>query len=132
MTPLALFHDTLADALRDCVTACGGNKLVGTKLWPEMDPVAAGRHLADCLNDAKREKLSPEQLVLVLRLARERGCHIGMGYITQQLGYAEPQPVEPEDERAKLQREFIESTKHLARLAQHIEALERPGRGRAA
>jgi hypothetical protein len=122
----ALFHDSLADALRECVAACGGNKVVGAKLWPEMDPVAAGRHLADCLNEAKREKLSPEQVLLVLRLARDRGCHAGLVYIARELGYSDPLPIEPEDERAKLQREFIESTRHLARMAQRIEALDRP------
>lgn len=40
--------------------------------------------------------------------------------------YTEPLPVEPEDERAKLQREFIESTKALSKLAQRIESLDKP------
>jgi hypothetical protein len=123
----SLFHESLADALRECIAVCGGLKAVGKVLWPEKDCDIAGRLLADCLNEAKREKLSPEQVLLLLRSAREKGCHAGMAFIARDLGYADPQPIEPEDERAKLQREFIESTKRLAQMAQRIEQLERPG-----
>lgn len=122
----SLFHESLADALRECIAVCGGLKTVGKTLWPEKDADIAGRLLADCLNEAKREKLSPEQMLLVLRMARERGCHAGMTFISRELGYADPQPIEPEDEKAKLQREFIESTKALAKMAQRIEHLDRP------
>ena len=122
----ALFHESLADALRECIAVCGGTKSVAGLLWPEKDPDIAGRLLADCLNDAKREKLSPEQVLLVLRLARAKGCHAGMAFIARELGYADPVPIEPEDERAMLQRRFIESTAELGRLARQIEALARP------
>ena len=122
MTP-SLFHESLPDALRECVQSCGGHKAVGTLLWPEKGADVAGRLLADCLNDAKREKLSPEQVLLVLRLARERGCHAGMNFIARDAGYSDPQPVEPEDERAQLQREFIEASKHFTRLAAKMERL---------
>lgn len=123
MTTPALFHESLADALRECVAASGGMKTVGKILWPEKEADTAGRLLSDCLNDAKREKLSPEQVLLILRLAKGKGCHAGMHFIARELGYSDPLPVEPEDEKAKLQREFIESTKALARMAQRIEQL---------
>lgn len=121
-----LVHECLNDALRECVAVCGGLKAVGSTLWPEKDADAAGRQLSDCLNDAKREKLSPEQVLLVLRLARERGCHAGMHYIARELGYTEPSPVEPEDARAQLQREFIETAKRMERLAAQIERAGQP------
>lgn len=122
----SLFHESLADALRECIAICGGLKTVGKLLWPEKDVDIAGRLLADCLNEAKREKLSPEQVLLVLRLAREKGCHAGMTFIARDLGYADPMPIEPEDERAKLQRQFIEASKHMARLAERIERMSAP------
>lgn len=127
MTTGSLFHESLADALRECVGVCGGLKIVGKILWPEKEVDIAGRLLADCLNDAKREKLSPEQVMLVLRLAREKGCHAGMTYMARELGYADPQPIEPEDEKAKLQREYIEAARAMSKMAARIEALERPG-----
>lgn len=127
----ALFHESLSDALRECIAVCGGLKRVGGKLWPEIEADAAGRRLSDCLNDAKREKLSPEQVLLILRLAREVGCHAGVNFMLRDLGYADAQPIEPEDERAALQRQFIESTRALAKLAQRIETLGSPVRAAA-
>lgn len=126
MTNPSLFHESLADALRECVQACGGSKAVGVLLWPEKGADVAGRLLADCLNDAKREKLSPEQVMLLLRLARERGCHAGMLFIARDAGYSDPTPVEPDDERARLQREFIEASKTFTRLAAQMERLNVP------
>ena len=127
----ALFHESLSDALRECIGVCGGMKAVGSKLWPEIDPEQAGRKLADCLNDGKRDKLSPEQVLLVLRMARARGCHAGMMFLARDLGYADPVAIEPEDERAKLQREFIESTRALTKMAERIQALAAPVRAAA-
>lgn len=124
LTP-ALFHESLSDALRECIGVCGGLKAVGAKLWPEKDPDHAGRLLGDCLNDAKLEKLSPEQVMLILRLGRERGCHAGMLYMARTLGYSDPQPIEPEDERAMLQREYIAAARELARMAHRVESLAR-------
>lgn len=125
MTPstLPLFHESFTEALRECVTACGGSKKVGALLWPERDVDAAGRHLSDCLNDAKRERLSPEQVVLILRMARAAGCHAGMLFLARELGYADPQPIEPEDERARLQRHFIDASRELSRLVERIQTL---------
>lgn len=86
----SLFHESFGDALRECIAHCGGFKVVGATLWPEKGADIAGRHLADCLNDAKREKLSPEQVLLILRLARERGCHAGITFIARELGLLGP------------------------------------------
>ena len=44
-----------------------------------------------------------------------------MGWITGECGYTIPEPIEPEDERARLQREYIDAAKAMARLADKIE-----------
>lgn len=119
-----LFVESLADALREVVRACGGSKPVGARLWPEKAPDAAARLLQDCLNDARPEKLSPDQVLLLARMGRERGCHAVMAFMAAECGYAPPQPIEPEDERAALQREYIEATKVLAVLATRLDRLE--------
>ena len=126
MQQSALFHESLADAVREVVRVCGGSKALGAKLWPEKAPEAAGRLLQDCLNDTRPERLNPEQLLLVARLGRERGCHVVMQYLAREAGYADPQPIEPEDERAKLQREYIEAVKLLARISDRQDRLNAP------
>ena len=119
-----LFVESFTDALREVVRACGGSKVVGAKLWPEKAPDAAARLLQDCLNDTRAEKLSPDQVLLLTRMGRERGCHAVMAFLAGECGYAPPQPIEPEDERAALQREYIEATKVLATLATRLDRLE--------
>jgi hypothetical protein len=122
-----LFIETINEALREAVKALGGAKEVGKKLRPEKMADEAGRWLLDCLNPERRERLDPDQVMWILREARKVGCHVAMNFICDDAGYSKPLPLEPEDEKAQLQREFIESTKALARMAQRIEQLSNGG-----
>jgi hypothetical protein len=115
--------ESLSEALVECVRACGGSKQVGPLLWPEKTPDAAQRLLLDCLNDDRPAKLSPEQLLFVLRLARQRGFHGGINYIAGELGYGTPVPIEPRDEIADLQRQYIEASRNMVRMAERIDKL---------
>lgn len=117
--------ESLNEALIDCVRACGGSKVVGVLLWPARGVEAAQRHLLDCLNPERPQKLAPEELLHLMRLSRSRGCHSGMEHVCQELSYAHPVPIEPKDEAAELQRQFIEQSKQLCKMAERIERLHR-------
>lgn len=106
--------ESLNQALVECVKAAGGSANVGPKLWPEKTRESAQRLLLDCLNEDRPAKLSPEQVLMILRLARERGFHEGIGYVLCGLGYAPTTPIEPKDEAADLLRQVIENQKALA------------------
>lgn len=123
MSQSQLFYESFNDAVRDAIRACGGTKVVATRLWPEKAPDAAARLLSDCLNDGRAERLSPDQVLLIARLAKERGCHAIVHYQCQELGYTVPSPVEPHDEAAELQRQYIEATRALLRMSERIERL---------
>ena len=112
------------DALIATVKALGGSKQVGPLLWPEKTPDAAQRCLLDSLNPERPNRLSPEQVVFVLRLARQRGYHEAAEFLMHELGYAAPVPVEPRDEAAELQRQFIAATEQMALLASRMQALQ--------
>jgi hypothetical protein len=118
-----LFHEDIWQALGDCVRVLGGNKKVDSLLRPEMDAQEAGRWLANCMNHVRPEKLCIEQVQWILREARKAGCHAGMTFLTRDAGYADPQPIEPEDERAALQREYSASVKTLAAIVARMERL---------
>lgn len=120
-TQSQLFHDDIWQALGDCVRALGGNKKVGVLLRPEMDAQDAGRWLANCLSVVRPEKLCLEQVQWLLRESRKAGCHAGMTFLTRDAGYADPLPIEPEDERAALQREYIAAVKQLATISTRLE-----------
>lgn len=122
---IPLFYDSYEDAIRDCVTALGGNKVVGSMLWPAMPADEAGRKLAHCLNPEKREKLDLGELQLIRRESRKAGVHILAHYEARDAGYSEPQPLAPEDEEAQLQREFIASVKALEVIQARLQANNR-------
>lgn len=132
MTDPSVVLDSLTEALVQCVVACGGSKQVAPRLWPDKTPDAAQRLLLDCLNDDRPQHLTPDQVVLLLRLARDRGVHTGMRYLAQRLSYAEPAPTDPQDEVGQLQREYIEAARGMARLAERIERLAGPNLARVA
>ena len=108
---IPLFVEDYPEAIRATVQALGGFKKVGAELRPELPVEQAGRWLADCSNPDSRYKLSPDQLALIRRHARQAGVHILAAFEARDAGYAEPQPIQPEDERAALQREFIHAAK---------------------
>jgi hypothetical protein len=118
--------DTFNNALIECVKAAGGSKKVGPMLWPEKTVDQAQRLLLACLNDERPEKLSPDQALLIMRLAKESGCHAGMEYLCRSLSYSAPVPVEPVDEFAQLQKEFIQASKAMEVIASRLEHLQAP------
>lgn len=120
-TQPSLFHETYEDALRDTVSALGGNKAVGVMLWPAMPADDAGKKLADTLNREKREKLSLGELQLIRRQARIAGVHILASYEMRDAGYADPLPITPEDEAAQLQREYIAAVKAMSALQSRMD-----------
>lgn len=119
-----LLHESITDALREAVQALGGPKKVGPALWPELPFDQAAGRVRDCLNADRRERLNPEQVVLLGKMSRQVGCHAIAVFIARECGYADPQPIEPEDEIARLQREFVEATKTLGALANRIEHVQ--------
>lgn len=121
---MSLMHETLNDALREVIQAAGGAKKVGAEMFPEKTPDEAAGRIRDCLNPDRREVFSPDQVVYLLRIGRSIGCHSAMAYMNREAGYADPLPIEPEDEVARLQREYVEATKALLAMASKIDSLQ--------
>jgi hypothetical protein len=114
----------LNQALIECVKAAGGSANVGRKLFPEKSPESAQRALLDCLNEDRPAKLSPEQVLLILRLARAKGFHDGIGFILADLGYAPTSPIEPKDEAAELGRQASELLAAAERITERLQRLQ--------
>lgn len=115
-----LFVEDLNEAIRATINALGGMKSVGVELRPEKSAVDAGKWLADCLNPDKRDRLAPDQLAWIRRKGRITGCHVLAAFESQDAGYAPPVALEPEDERAALQREFVQAVKALDVIQQRL------------
>ena len=127
MTTPSLWLEDINDALREIVRQIGrdksGYKVVGCKLWPEKSPEAAGALLANCLNIHRPERLTPEQTFLLFRMVREAGYHAAKRWFDEATGYVPGEPMEPETERARLQREFISAVEHLGQIEKRLEQI---------
>ena len=121
---MSLHHESIADALREVIQAAGGPKAVGERMFPDMPIDHAASRVRDCLNHDRRDRFTPDQVMMVLRMGHQAGCHAGMIFIARELGYSDPVPVEPEDEVARLQREFVEASKSLMTMANKIERMQ--------
>lgn len=117
-----LFFEDINDALRGIVQALGGAKRVGERMRPEKGPEGAGRWLMDCLNPERAERLSPEQVLWMLRAGADAGFHDGMRWLATAAGYQPPLPVDPTAELADLTRKM---NAQLAVMRQTIERIEK-------
>lgn len=117
--------ESVNDALKSAIKALGGFKKVGPKLRPELTGAdQAANWLRDCTNPDRRERLTPEQFLMVLRMAREAGYHATMDYVAFDCGY-KAQPVDPQSQEAELQGRFIEAVEHLAAIQEQIQRTQR-------
>lgn len=116
------FIESINDALGAAVRALGGPKAVGAMLKPEKTIHDAAGWVTDCLNPDRAAEFHPAHVMFILREAKRVGFHGAMNYVCTDAEYGNPAPVEPEDEKAQLMREFIEATrqqtKNVERLAQ--------------
>lgn len=124
MSDLAMFSDW-NEALSAVVTHLGGSKKVGTMLRPEWKdrPEAASQWLRDCLNPAKAERFNPEQVFLLLKLARESNYHAAKHWFDAELGYEQGKPLDAQNEAAKLQRQVVEASRILKDSLDRLERL---------
>lgn len=109
-----MHFDSINEALIACVKAANGSKAVGAVMWPDIAPDQAQRKLLNALDESRPEKLSPSQVMLILKMARAKGFHEGVGYILNDLSYAPTTPIDPKDEANDLMRQVVENQKALA------------------
>lgn len=118
-----LFYDTIYDAISNAVQASGGFKTVAGELWPTKKQGTAYARLKACLEDHTDEKLDPEEVLAIAKMAKIQGNHALMQYLGQELGY-QVIPLEPEDERTALQRQYIEATKVIRGIVDRMDRAE--------
>lgn len=103
MTQNVLWHDTIYDALGADIAAAGGFKVIASKLWPAENLTTAATKLRNAINPEQAQKLCPEEILQIKRLAKETGSTATIAYEAQQLSY-QVEWIQPEDELTQLQR----------------------------
>lgn len=127
------FFEDINDALREAVRQLGGNKKVGALLRPELPIAQAESWLRHCMSEDRREKLSPEQVLLILVEARKAGYHGAMAFITGHCGYDKPRPVSIDEQEADLQSQILAGLEVQNKLLAQLQRVQaaKPVRGAA-
>lgn len=99
---ISLDYEDELDAAREAVRHAGGAKKVGPQMFPDKPVESAARYLMDALNPARAERLTPSQVLMLMRLAREAGFHGFAAWWMRQAGYQTPVPLAPVSEAAVL------------------------------
>lgn len=116
------FFENINDALKAVVIALGGNKVVGCKLRPELPIEGAKDFVKHCLDPTRREKFSPDQVLWLLRQARVVNFHSAMDFMSQDVGYNRPVPI---DLDKQIEEEEDVLGKELARFNSSVERIEK-------
>lgn len=121
MNQVALFHETLLDAIGADIAAAGGFKIVAGKLWP-TDTNAAAK-LRNALNPDQPHKLAPDEVFAIKKLAREAGSTATIDFEAENMGFS-VQWLDPKDEADALRREVRDLLEHVTRKLDRIERAE--------
>jgi hypothetical protein len=116
--------NTISEALKQAVIRLGGSKVVAGWIWPEKSVDVAAKLLCNCLDENRAEKLSPDQAMFILRKAKDAGYHDAMHFFCESIGYSHPLPIEPRDEKAELQKRFINAAEEMKNLMAKLGALQ--------
>ncbi len=120
MSQQQLFYETLFDAIGADIAAAGGFKAVASKLWPAESLTTSSARLRNALNPEQPQKLCPDEVLQIKRLAYEHGSTATVDYEAQQLGY-QCVWVDPKDEAAELRREVRDLLATVSRKMDRIE-----------
>lgn len=93
-------------------------------MFPTESPIDKGKWLEKALDPERAEKLALCDLIWILRVGREIGCHSAMYFMTDECSYTRPTTVEPEDQKSELQREVIRIGKVLAPMLEKLDQME--------
>ena len=124
---MPLFLEDIYDALRAAVQALGGAKTVAARLWPHKSVEQARKELLDALNRDNPRKLDAEEILAVLRMAREAGFHAAKHWLDVELGYTPTEPTDPKIERDRLAEELANAA--ILALTRAVERLDAGQRG---
>lgn len=114
--------DSLNQVLIECVKVCGGSKKVGQLLWPEKSVEKAQNALLSALNEDRSEKLTPDQGLFIMRLAREKDEHLAINFICDSLGYSRPAPIPKASDHERIMKSILETQEVLSKQFAQLQA----------
>jgi hypothetical protein len=112
------FYDCAEDATNSAILNSGKSyKEVAHYIRPEISMDSAYAWLKNALKDDARETLSADRHIMIANYCQRFDF---LYYVAGKCHHSRPLPVEPEDEKAELQRQFIKAVTELRQLSSRI------------
>lgn len=122
---LELTPASLRTAIEDEIRDAGGWYAVAAVLYPEKyrdSPDQAERHLRNSVDPNHTQKLCVYQHQIIKALAKKaKGRCASIVYDCMTHDYTVPTPIQPEDEKARVQREVVDAISSLRPLLAKLE-----------
>ena len=118
-----LGSDDVRAVIKNMVNSLGGAAATGKKLWPDKSVEAAEQRLLHCCNEKRSEKLSAEELFMIVRWCRDLNIHIFADYFARNFDY-EIREITREEKAAKLADTVQALTVALQSVAQELAKLK--------
>ena len=93
-------------------------------MFPDKSVDAAARYLMDALNPARAERLSPSQILHLMRLARASGFDGFAHYWMRESGYQCPVPMQPETEVALLSQRLDQHMQEMKSMVSQLQRMQ--------
>lgn len=118
-----LFYDDSKDASTSAINESGKSpKQVAGDMRPDLKADSAKTWLHNCIDPDKADKFSIEQIIQFMNLTkRADGTNALLDYICDETGQERTKAKAPEDERAALQRAFIQSVEAQQKILEQFK-----------
>lgn len=115
----ALWTEDFLSALDDVVRARGSYQQVAGEIWPHTK--TAYNKLKNCLNPDHHEKFGPDEIIALLRIGREIGCHTAMFHLCRETGYENPKEAAPRSAETEILERQASLRTEDARLSRELD-----------
>ena len=117
-------NDNEFDAISDDIRAMGGHKVAAGVFFPTRTPDQGAATLRAWCNPNRQEEPDFGQLMMLIEGAKQcAGYSAVMRHMEQRLN-CRVEFLSPEDEKAKLQRQFVSAVEVMQQLAKRLEVNE--------
>jgi len=109
---MQMWVESWHEAIAADIESLGGKKKVCVRLWPGDSETTAYDRIRACCAEGNKQQFKPLEVLQLKRWAHEVGSHHTVDFESRQLA-CRVEWLSPEDERERLQREFIAGVERL-------------------